>query len=281
MRLRPSHALPWLLLLYCAQAQEPEQWTTEFSSGIFMIHCDFPLNDESSLLSELNSVRADLRELLNVVPKQSKIHIVLFGTESEYRRYMAKYFVGLPERRAMFIQHRGPGMLFTFVHPELDTDLRHEVTHAIVNRRNHALPLWLDEGLAEYFEVLRAERFAGNPGVPAVAKLARQGRLRSIAELASIEQLSEFSDAHYRDAWAWVHFLIHRKSETRELLTRYLRESPPVVRIGHSTGFDLQWCSSGPRRRKPNATYFRIFLNRRPDNKGFGMELARAFLADF
>jgi hypothetical protein len=31
----------------------------------------------------------------------------------------------------------------------------------------------------------------------------------------------------------------------------------------------------------PNATYFRIFLNRRPDNKGFGMELARAFLADF
>ena len=34
-------------------------------------------------------------------------------------------------------------------------------------------------------------------------------------------------------------------------------------------------------RRKPNATYFRIFLNRRPDNKGFGMELARAFLADF
>jgi hypothetical protein len=240
MSFRPMQFLAWLLVLCSSQAQEPTQWTTEFSSGIFTVHCDFELEQKASLVAEMNSVREDLRLLLEVNPAQPKIHIVLFGTESEYRRYMDKYFPGVPQRRAIFIQHRGPGMLFTFTHSELATDLRHEVTHALVNRRDHALPLWLDEGLGEYFEVARNERFAGNQNVPIVAQLVRQNRLSSIEDLARVESLTDFSDAHYRDAWAWVHFMIHRRSETRALLIRYLRDSPAVVAPGRRAAFNLQ-----------------------------------------
>ncbi|MEO8270851.1 MAG: hypothetical protein ABI557_14095, partial [Aureliella sp.] len=44
----------------------------------------------------------------------------------------------------------------------------------------------------------------------------------------------------YRDSWAWVHFLLHRNTQTRQILKRYLAElrsgaqPPPLSRqISH------------------------------------------------
>ena len=47
--------------------------------------------------------------------------------------------------------------------PEFGNDLRHECTHALLHAVLPAVPLWLDEGLAKYFEVQRASRAYGHP----------------------------------------------------------------------------------------------------------------------
>lgn len=217
----------WLLILCVISARslaaEPRKWEMELRAGRFRIHSDFELTASDELIRELNRLTADVEQLLRLEESSNPIHIVLFETVGEYDRYMQNYFPDLPRRRAMYIQHRGPGMLFTHWHNEVETDLRHEVVHALLND-GQSLPLWLDEGLAEYFEIATSQRLDSNPYHAAVTQQSAEGGIQSISELESAHSIGEFGDQQYRDSWAWVHYMLHRKQETRDLLVRYLHE---------------------------------------------------------
>ena len=201
---------------------EPGQWPLELTIRQFKIHGDFKFDASHELSAELNGLSHDVESLLQLPSERETVHIVLFETQAAYARYMRNYFPKLPVRRAIFIQDRGPGMLFTHWHNEVRTDLRHEVTHALLNENAAPLPLWLDEGLAEYFEVAAGDRFDASPYLKPVAERARQGYVPSLLELESIGELSEFGNEHYRDSWSWLHFLLHRSAATRALLIDYL-----------------------------------------------------------
>lgn len=207
------------------RSAEPRKWPVETSIGPFKIHADFQLESKQALRSELEDTSIDVERLLGLEVNQRPIHIVLFKTSHEYKRYMNNYFPSLPSRRALYIQHHGPGMLFTHWHEDVGTDLRHEVTHALLNSGEQSLPLWIDEGLAEYFEVLSQDRFLGNPYMAEVISRSKQGFVPSIERLEAIDDLAEFSDSHYRDSWSWLHFLLHRDSKTRSLVSDYVRRN--------------------------------------------------------
>lgn len=216
--------LCWLVFpLHFAGGQEPvREWPYEFHSENYIVHSDF--SPENTLLNrELNEVSVDIATLLEIPPPPQPIHIVLFGTQREYARYMQAYFPKLPKRRALFIQDRGPGMLFTHWHADIGVDLRHEMTHALINNRR-PLPLWLDEGLAEYFELDRGSRIRPRKRIGEVLKHLNRGTITTIESLAKIESLEEFDDRDYLISWAWIHFLMHRNVHTRELLIRHLND---------------------------------------------------------
>lgn len=203
---------------------EPRQWPVELKVGRFEIHADFDVSLAPQLRPELSILAADVHELLEINSSEQPVHVVLFATGHEYQRYMRNYFPQLPERRALFIQDRGPGMLFAHWHADVISDLRHEITHALLNDGSQPLPLWLDEGLAEYFEVERQQRLDGNAYVAEVSRRAAEGIAPSLKQLEEIDQLQYFKEPQYRDSWAWVHFLLHRSAITRQILKRYLAE---------------------------------------------------------
>ncbi|MCA9125601.1 MAG: DUF1570 domain-containing protein [Planctomycetales bacterium] len=229
MRSRLHLSLCWLVAMWGlpsdSVAEEVRRWPSELIAGRFEIHSDFQLGDESTLVAELNGVCSDMAKLLQFTPAEAPIHIVLFETPSEYRRYMNAYFPALPQRRAIFIQDRGPGMLFAHWHAKVATDLRHEVSHALLNTQHQALPLWLDEGLAEYFEADAANRFRRNDYLHQVAGRCQRGYVPRLSELEQFTELEHFQDAQYRDSWSWVHFVLHRRSSTRDLLARYIQQT--------------------------------------------------------
>ncbi len=203
---------------------EPRDWPVELQVGRFQIHSDFNVANQSGLTPELTSLSNEIGGLLGIQAGDEPVHIVLFETAREYQRYMRNYFPDLPERRALFIQNRGPGMLFAHWHIEIATDLRHEITHAMLNDGPRPLPLWLDEGLAEYFEVTSERRFGGSDYVKPVAERAAMGLVPSLQRLEAIDDLQSFKDVQYRDSWSWVHFLLHRSAASRALLVRYLQQ---------------------------------------------------------
>lgn len=203
---------------------ELRQWPNELQVGRFTIHADFDVSTSAELPLELSHLTADVSTVLGIEASQQPVHVVLFASAHEYRRYMRNYFPQLPERRALFIQDRGPGMLFAHWHADVASDLRHEITHALLNDSPRPLPLWLDEGLAKYFETERSRRFDGNVYVQEISQRAGRGLIPSLQALEAVDQLNEFQETHYRDSWAWAHFLIHRSAATRELLIRALAQ---------------------------------------------------------
>ncbi len=212
-----------------AAQQEAREWPYEAKVDQFLLHSDFELNDPQRLESILGGLRSDISQALNLPEQKSSIHVVLFSNAKEYSRYMNHYFPSIEPRRAIYLQDRGPGMLFTFWHDEIDTDLRHEAAHAVLNQSGVQLPLWLDEGVAEYFEVQRDKRFSQNGYGVEVAQRAAKGLVPSLLDLERIAQMSDFKDAHYRDSWAWIHFLLHRRQETRQLLIDYIARHRKLV----------------------------------------------------
>ena len=217
--------LPWCLQTPVQAQTVQRTWPFETTTDIFTVHSDFPITDGIDLEQTLQFLRRDIEELLQLPNSTEKVHIVLFSSSAEYTRYMQHYFPTIIQRRAIFLQDRGPGMLFTSWHEEIETDLRHEATHALLNQSGSRTPLWLDEGLAEYFEVSRECRFASNPYLEQVAERARNGLIPSMMELEKITQESQFTDSHYRDSWAWVHLLLHRRQQTRQLLISFLERA--------------------------------------------------------
>jgi hypothetical protein len=86
------------------------------------------------------------------------------------------------------------------------------------------VPLWLDEGLAEYYEVAAAKRAYDNEYLGTLRWSARLGVVPSLEKLEKKEDLEETGRSDYRNAWAWVHFLLHGSPEGREELIQYLAD---------------------------------------------------------
>jgi hypothetical protein len=78
-----------------------------------------------------------------------------------YGQFLSKRFPSVPSRRAFFVESDTRLAVYAHWSDRVGEDLRHEVAHGYLHSMVQGLPLWLDEGLAEYFEVPR-----GNNGQP-------------------------------------------------------------------------------------------------------------------
>jgi len=201
-----------------------QQWPEERQTGVFHCHANFRLDQHASMLSQLGRLQTDVCSTLHLTPTEEPIHLFLFDSSRTYRGYMQKHFPRIPYRRALFIKGRGPGMVFAFRDSAFEVDVRHESTHAVLHSILPMVPLWLDEGLAEYFEVEQKNRARQNPHQSSTKWNVRFGRVTSISQLESLESLEQMGSVEYRHAWAWVHFMLHGPSEANEELLLYLAD---------------------------------------------------------
>jgi hypothetical protein len=192
---------------------------------------DFPLDGVLPFLQDLARLEADLTMLLVVPGPSEPIELYLFHDQAIYARYLHRYFPEVPYRRAMYVKGRGPGQVFAHYSPQFATDVRHEYTHALLHASLPTVPLWLDEGLASYFELPVEQRFAGSPHWNELRWNARSGVFPNLEELEKKGDLSQMGRPEYRDAWGMVHFMLHGPPQAREELVAYLAvlrsASPP------------------------------------------------------
>src|SRR5262249_51163110 len=164
---------------------------------------------------------------LRLPSSNTLVQVYLFEDRDRYEKFMQAKYPDLPRRRAFFVaQPRPIGgsedlLVYTYWGERIQQDLRHELTHALLHSVLKDVPLWLDEGLAEFFEL--------PPGWDGInyqhLDTLRRGPLRP--DLARLEQLAEvqqMTPAEYREAWAWVHLMMRGRPETRAILVSYLAE---------------------------------------------------------
>jgi hypothetical protein len=86
------------------------------------------------------------------------------------------------------------------------------------------VPLWLDEGLAEYFEIPSDQRISGHSHLKRIMWRARFGKVPSLEELEALAELPQMTQTHYQHSWAWVHFMLHGPPEANDELRKFLAD---------------------------------------------------------
>lgn len=201
----------------------PQQYTVVREQ--LVIHGDFELPAHHRLVEELAARRADVLQRLGLPGSDEPIHIYLFESGERFESFVRQRHPEFPDRRAFFLETDTRLQVYAQWGDRVAEDLRHEVTHGYLHSAVAELPLWLDEGLAEYFEVPRGRRGLN----PTNRKLLLQG-LKAGTWTPNLPRLERMSPSYdmtaedYAEAWAWVHLLLEAEPAGQELLCRYLQE---------------------------------------------------------
>lgn len=186
---------------------------------------DFRLNYDHPLIADLIELRKAVAESLSLELNGPPVVVYLFPNDREYYSYLKSTFPALPARRAYFIGTSFELAVYTYWGERVQEDLRHEFTHGLLHSTLQDVPLWLDEGLAEYFEVDGpAPGTVNSKSAQELAEAIGKGWQPNLKRLESLHEVSTMNQADYREAWAWVHFMLHGSGETRQLLVEYLQE---------------------------------------------------------
>ena len=207
-------------------------------SGQMTVLSDFRLPADHTLIQDLVVLRKQVSVALKLPEQREKVLVYIFDNEKKYRDYLNRAYPGLPSRRAYFVGTPDELAVYTYWGERIQEDLRHEYTHGLLHATLRTVPLWIDEGLAEYFEVAGAR--PGTVNTEYAGRLAASlanGWKPDMARLERLEEFSQMQHVHYQEAWAWVHFLLHDEG-TRDVLLGYVfdlrtqqRPTPLSVRL--------------------------------------------------
>jgi hypothetical protein len=199
-------------------------WTDSRQIGPFIIQATFDLKPYERLFAELPELQRELSRILGVATAKGSIYVYLFESDEQYRKFTQQHFPKVPYRSALFVLENGSPGVYTYRKVDLDIDLRHECTHALLHGALPVVPLWLDEGIAKYFEVPGGQRAFDHPYFDDLKWKwsLRLGMVRSIESLEERDDLSQMDGADYRYSWAWVHFMLHGPAAAHHTLVEYL-----------------------------------------------------------
>ncbi len=190
----------------------------------FVLHSDVKLKSDDPLLLELQELRKQIAQTLELDLGERQVEVYLFKDEPSYHKFLAQNYPGLPPRRAYFVGTGKKLAVYTVWTERIREDLRHEFTHGVLHGALSFVPLWLDEGLAEYFELPVA------PGVPRedylgdLSQLLKNGWLPNLQRLEYLDASGEMQRLDYAESWAWVHWMLHNNPQTRASLLEYLHQ---------------------------------------------------------
>ena len=188
-----------------------------------LIYSNFEMPSHHRLLEELNAQRTDVSSRLALPVSDEPIHVFLFQTEERFQDFITRHYPQFPSRRAFFVETDTRLSVFAHWGDRVAEDLRHEVSHGYLHSMVPNLPLWLDEGLAEYFEIPRGHKGLNWPHVEKLVSLHEQGQWQpDLLRLEAIESPSDMTQADYAEAWAWVHMLLETEPARREMLHSHL-----------------------------------------------------------
>lgn len=195
------------------------------SAEQLIVLSDFKLGQDHELFQDLIQLREDVAATLNIPLNSEQVTVYLFSNQEEYRNYLDLTYPGLPPRRAYFVGTPKELAVYTFWGERIQEDLRHEFTHGLLHASLKTVPLWLDEGLAEYFEV--AGDTPGQINREHASRLTaalNNGWKPDMKRLEQLEKVSQMQRVDYQEAWAWVHFMLNNSPDARVTLLDYLAE---------------------------------------------------------
>lgn len=239
---RPAAAMILLLLLGWAGCSALDKGRTLVPSqhhvrtGPFIVYSNAPMPEDPPAVRYLEALERDVARELGLRPaaEEEPVEIYILDNRQDFDHFLKFYYPELPTRRAFFLAKGTQRTVYTYISPRLDEDLRHEATHALLRGAFGDLPLWLDEGLAEYFENDLAQPEAIRTRLEAIAADLHGHWRPNLERLESMTDIGQMTQRDYREAWAWVHLMLHGPEPGKAALMAYLTRadrSEPAPRL--------------------------------------------------
>lgn len=237
--MRALRILPFLLALATFAAvpipTEKEQWTVR-SAGEFTIYS----NASDSVTADIARDLLRMREALGKVTRLNTrsplpMHVFVFRNQ----RVMAPFGDALfgkadAQISGGFLPTRHANYIVVDAGPErrVDRVVYHELAHFFLRNTIPVLPVWLDEGLAEYYSTFgiagdhRDRVRIGRP-IPEHVLTLRRSRLIPFDRYFAIDQKSpEYIEGprrqvFYAQSWALMHYLLSGGETRRQTLNEY------------------------------------------------------------
>jgi hypothetical protein len=236
-RLRcPSRSIEFVLLMFslvgvllgvgCRVVHPPQGLPAKFTfeNEHLVVLSDVKLSRNHELLKDLDHLREEILSTLDLPVQKQAVVVYLFADEARYVHYLHTRYPTLPPRRAYFVGTSKELAVYTYWGDRIQEDLRHEFTHGVLHATLKDVPLWLDEGLAEYFEVTGQPVGMNREYAMNLAAGIASGWKPDLDRLESLETVDQMEKPDYQEAWAWVHFMLHHSDDSRAVLTNYLRQ---------------------------------------------------------
>jgi hypothetical protein len=226
--MRGLQSTTYIILLFLAGCRGMPQRAPlpeghELRVGQLVFYSDFELPPDHRLVRELVEERDIICGTLGLPSTSEPIEVYLFRDADCYREYLLRNFPSVPSRRAFFLETDTRLAVYAHWSDRVAEDLRHEVAHGYLHAVMPGLPLWVDEGLAEYFEVPRGLNGLNQPHVDLLADLAEHnGWKPNLRRLESLTDAAQLQQRDYAESWSWVYFMLHSPPERRQILTDYL-----------------------------------------------------------
>ena len=236
MRLLPGLALAFALV--CADSFAADgRWTMVRGQDMTVIG-DQPAATLRDIAERLERFRAGIGGLIPNAERPLPVPAVVFvfGTRKAMQPFLPLTRTGKPAPLGGFF-HRDADVNYIALSLEgFDESLPvvfHEYTHLLLRNAVRSVPVWLNEGLAEYYSTFT---LAGNVvsvdvGRPIVShvRLLRE-RYMSIADLIAVDAGSQLYDEavrrsiFYAESWALIHYLMVEVPDGAASINRYVAD---------------------------------------------------------
>lgn len=186
---------------------------------------DFAFPPSDPLIKDLIAQRDIINQRLGLPETDRPIYVHLFANEDSYHEHLSRRLPNYPARRALFVETSETLEVFAQRGAQEGVDLRHEVAHGYLHAAVPNLPLWLDEGLAEYFEVPRGQQGVNRPHIELLrGQVELAGWQPDLDRLEALRDVEEMTQLDYAEAWLWVHFFLTATGKKSALIQEYLTD---------------------------------------------------------
>lgn len=221
--IRPAWSLP-----------RKEEWI-ELRTANFTLYSNAGRANTEKIGTNLERLRAALKLLTPDLSLSSPVptSIFIFKNASSLEPYQRLYN-GKPQKSGgYFLPQRYGNYVAINGDPRGDemANIHHEYLHYVIRNNYASLPLWLNEGLAEYYSTFEVSGNEAKIGLPLPHHIVwlRKNALIPLPALLAVDEYSpEYNEeeprgSFYAQSWALVHYLLAGSPERRAQAVEYLR----------------------------------------------------------
>jgi hypothetical protein len=189
------------------------------------IRSDFVLPQKHRLVEELVALRSDMGLKLDLPTSDEPIRVYLFDNAHAYTAFMGKNHPTFPDRRAFFVESDTQLVVYAYWGDRVAEDLRHEMAHGYLHSVTPNVPLWMDEGIAEFYELPRGQRGRSAAHIALLWKRYQERHWSpNLRRLESLNDVARMEQTDYAEAWLWMHFLLETSRDRTAIVQSYLAE---------------------------------------------------------